>query len=78
MEGWRFRFLCLQAFYDGCSAGFIAYSVYNLYTTQSSSSGSLLSLITQWFVLVAQALRYVIIIINVARAQWACPKEGAP
>ncbi len=79
MKGWKFAILCLQALYDGCSAGVIVYSVYNLYnTTHNSSTGSLLSLITQWFVFVAQALRYLVILANVARAERACPTEGAP
>ncbi len=79
MKGWKFAFLCLHALYDGCSAGIIVYSVYNLYnTTNYSSTGSLLSLITQWFVFVAQALRYLVILANVARAERACPTEGVP
>ncbi len=70
MKGLAFFRLCLEAGYDGCSAGFIAYSVYNMYSeSQNSPNSSLLSAIAQWLVFVAQITRYLVIIINIANAE---------
>jgi hypothetical protein len=68
--GLKFIRLCLQAGYDGCSAGIIVYTVYNLYNeSKNSSESSLLSFITQWLVFVAQILRYLVIAANIAHAE---------
>ena len=71
MKGFEFIRLCLGAGYDACSAGFIAYTIYNLYNESQNSpnNGFLLSSITQWLVLVAQITRYLVIIINIAYAE---------
>jgi hypothetical protein len=47
-----------------------SFSRYNLYiASPSSPSSSVLSFISQWLVVIAQALRYVVIIANIAYAQ---------
>ncbi len=72
MKGLELKFirLCLEAGYDGCSAGIIAYTVYNLYNeSKNSPDSSVLSLITQWLVFVAQISRYLVIIANIANAE---------
>ncbi len=72
MKGLELKFirLCLEAAYDGCSAGLIGYAVFNLYNeSRNSPDSSLLSLIIQWLVFVAQISRYLVIMANITYAE---------